>query len=319
MKRIIVLAALLAAASACAPAEQANTNNSNLAAANANNAATPQASPASVSDADIIAQERQLLDALKAKNWDAFAAKLADDQIYVSGEGVYDKSQSVEGVKKTDFKEFTTSDMKVLKLGQNAAVLTYTNVAKGTYEGKPLPDTPSRDTSIWVNRGGKWLAVFHQETYAQPPATPGASPGNSNSASSNSNTTAPGATASPAATAAAAPANVTDAEKQVWDLLKAKNWDGFAAFITSDFVEVEPEGVTDKAGSVAGVKQIDFSTAALSDFKEVKIDADASILTYVVKGKGKDWPPKGARHTTVWVNRGGKWQAAFHQGTIIER
>ncbi|MBA3243316.1 MAG: nuclear transport factor 2 family protein, partial [Acidobacteria bacterium] len=201
MKKIIVLVALLVAASACTPVEQGSANNSNLVAANANSA-TPQASPASVSDADIIAQERQLLDALKAKNWDAFAAKLADDQIYVSGEGVYDKTQSVEGVKKTDFKEFTTSDMKVLKIGQNAAVLTYTNVAKGTYEGKPLPDTPSRDTTIWVNRGGKWLAVFHQETYAQPPATPGASTANSNSAASNSNSTAPGATASPAATAA---------------------------------------------------------------------------------------------------------------------
>ena len=317
MKRIIVLVALLAAASACTPAEQGNGNNSNLVVANANSA-TPQASPASVSDADIIAQERQLLDALKAKNWDAFAAKLADDQIYVSGEGVYDKTQSVEGVKKTDFKEFTTSDMKVLKLDQDAAVLTYTNVAKGTYEGKPLPDTPSRDTTIWVNRGGKWLAVFHQETYAQPPATPGASTANSNSAASNSNSTAPGATASPAATVAAAPANVTDAEKQVWDMLKAGNWDGFAAFLTSDFVEVESDGVYDKAGSIAGVKRMDFSTAALSDFKEVKLDADASVLIYVSKGRGKDWPPKGMRHSTVWVNRGGKWQAAFHQGTIIK-
>ena len=319
MKRIIVLAALLLAA-ACAPAEQGNSNNSNVTASNTNAAATPAASPAAVSDAELIALDRQIWETVKAKNWDAFAAHLADEAVTVNDGGVYDKAQTVEGLKKMDLTEYTLSDMKVVKLDADAAVLTYTVKTKATYDGKPLPDTPSRDTTVFVKRGGKWLAAAHLETYAQPPAAPGASPDNSNAAASNSNANAPGAAASPAANAspAAAPANVTDAEKQVWDALKAKNWDAFAAFLTSDFVEVEPAGVSDKAGSVAGVKTVDFSTATLSDFKEVKLDADASILTYVVRGRGKDWPPQGMRHTTVWVNRGGKWQAAFHQGTVMK-
>ena len=322
MKRIAVLAvaALLSAASACAPAEQGNVNNSNTVAANANTAATPAASPAGVSDAEIAAVDREIWETVKAKNWDGFAAHLADEAVTITQDGISDKAQSLEGIKKLDLTEYTLSDTKVVKLDADAAVLTYTVKTKATYEGKPLPDTPSRDTTVFVKRGGKWLAVAHLETYAeQPPAAPtSASPGNTNAAASNSNANAPGATASPAATAAPPPANVTDAEKQVWDALKAKNWDAFAAFLTSDFIEVEPGGVSDKAGSVAGVKTVDFSTVTLSDFKEIKLDADASIITYVAKGRGKDWPPKGMRHTSVWVNRGGKWQAAFHQGTIIK-
>ena len=320
MKRIVVLAALLVAASACAPAEQGNSNNSNVVASNTNAAATPAASPAAVTDAEIIALDRQIWETIKAKNWDAFASHLADEAITVNDTGIYDKAQAIEGLKKFDLTEYNLSDMKVVKLDADAAVLTYTVKTKATYEGKPTPDTPSRDTTVFVKRGGKWLAAAHLETYVeQPPAAQtSASPGNTNAAASNSNANAPAPTASPAATAAPAPANVTEAEKQVWDMLKAKNWDGFAAVLTSDFIEVEPGGVSDKAGSVEGVKQVDFSTATLSDFKEVKLDADASILTYVVKGRGKDWPPKGMRHTTVWVNRAGKWQAAFHQGTIIK-
>ncbi len=312
MKRIIVLAALLAAASACAPAEQGNSNNANLAAVNSNTA-TAQASPPAVSDAELIALDREIWEAIKSKNWDAFAAHLDDAAITVNDSGVYDKTQTLEGLKKMELTEYAISDTKVVKLDPDAAVLTYTTNAKGKYDGQPIPETPSRDTTVFVKRGGKWLAIFHQETMvAPPPPTASDSPDNSNAAASNSNT------ASPAATAAPAPASVTDAEKQVWDMLKARNWDGFAAFLTSDFVEVEPDGVTDKAGSVAGVKQVNFSSVILSDFKEVKIDGDASVITYVAKGTGRTWPPKGMRHSSAWVNRGGKWQAAFHQGTVIK-
>lgn len=315
MKRIVMLAALLAAASACAPAEQGNGNNSNRAAANANTAATPAASPPAVSDAELVALDRQIWEALKAKNWDAFASHLADDAVTVTQDGVYDKAQTLEGLKKMELTEYALSGTKVVKLDADAAVLTYTTDARGKYAGQTMPDAPSRDTTVFVKRGGKWLAVFHQETYVQPPAAPAASPGNSNGgAASKTNSASPGATASPAAP----PANVTDAEKQIWDMLKAKNWDGFAAFLTSDFVEVEPDGVFDKTGAIESVRKIDFSTAALSDFRELKLDSDASVITYLVRGKGKDWPPRGMRHSSVWVNRGGKWQAAFHQGTIIK-
>ena len=42
------------------------------------------------------------------------------------------------------------------------------------------------------------------------------------------------------------------------------------------------------------------------------------VVSMPVKGRGKDWPPTGMRHTSVWVNRGGKWQSAFHQGTVLK-
>ena len=311
MKRSFLLAALLLAASACQP-----TENSNLA---PTNTATPQPSPAGFSDADIIAQERQVFDALKAKNWDAFAAKLADDQLYVSGEGVFDKAQSVEAVKKLDLTDFTISDTKVLKIDKDAAVLTYTSVSKGTYDGKPLPEKTSLDTTVWVSRGGKWLAAFHQETPAiQPPPPSGAAASNSNSA-----TPTPASHASPSPASASPlppPANAIEADKQVWASHTSGNHDLFAAFLLSDFLEVEPDGIFTKAETTERVKHVDFSGVAVSDFKEVKLDADASVVTAVVKAPGnKDWPPPGMRHSTVWVNRGGRWQVLFHQGSIIEK
>jgi hypothetical protein len=129
------------------------------------------------------------------------------------------------------------------------------------------------------------------------------------------------------ATIAAAPtvaATVSDTdliarENQVWNSLKRKDYDGFASFLTDDFVEVEANGVFDKAGSIKGVKEVDLSSTMLSDFKVLKLDNDASVVSYLVKGAQPLFTPEGERHSTVWVKRGGKWLALFHQGTPVAK
>ena len=111
-----------------------------------------------------------------------------------------------------------------------------------------------------------------------------------------------------------AAATVTDMETQAWDALKSKNYDAFAGFLASDALDVEPDKVYTKSESVEGMKHFDASKLTLSDFKETKLDADATLVTYTVSG------PMGGKtttehHSTIWANRGGQWKAAFHQGT----
>src|SRR4051812_39703390 len=98
MKRIILLALLVLAASSCATTTQApgDTN------ANANVSTSPTATPkaeANTTADTIIAREKEIWEAIKAKNPDGFAAMLADDFVYVSEDGVYDKAGTVDGIK----------------------------------------------------------------------------------------------------------------------------------------------------------------------------------------------------------------------------
>ncbi len=104
-------------------------------------------------------------------------------------------------------------------------------------------------------------------------------------------------------------------EKLVWDALKSRNYDAFAAYLAPEAMEIEADGVYDKAGSVKGVSMFDASKAELSDWKTVKFDNDASLVTYLVKLPGMD--PDQERHTTIWTNGNGKWLAVFHQGTPL--
>ena len=74
------------------------------------------------------------------------------------------------------------------------------------------------------------------------------------------------AATSPTPTAAAAPVTGSDPsanDRIVWDLFKAKNYDGFASLLAPDLIEVEPDGVYDKAGTVKGVSMFDASKAVL--------------------------------------------------------
>jgi hypothetical protein len=312
MKRIILFAALLLAANACTTTNPTmnNTNTSPLNTnANSNTTATPQAE-ATVTNDTITAQEKQIWDKIKNKDADGFAGMLADDFIYVAGDGIYDKAGTVEGIKNLEITDLTLADWKVVMLDKDAAAVTYTVSMKGTSGGKPIPDSTLRASSAWVKRGDKWMGVYHQECERKDaPPTPTAKPADEKAAAKTS--------PSPEAKPAEGSSDVVADEKLVWDAIKSKNYDAFASFLADNAIEVEENGVFDKAGSVKGIQEFDASKGVLSDFKTTNLDSNATLVTYLVKIPVKGMNPLGERHSTIWVNHGGKWQAAFHQGTSV--
>lgn len=310
MKRIILLAALAFAASGCATTTQApsNANAPTTPPANTANSATPKPA-ADAANSAITDQEKQIWDTIKKKDPNAFAAMLADDFVYVAIDGIFDKAGTVNGVKQLDLTDLTLSEWKTVMLDKDAAIVTYLVNMKGTSGGHPIPPTPLRASSAWVNRGGKWIGVFHQETEVE--ETPSTPPPMS---------TKPQAKASPTAEAKPAEGNSDDPiarEKQVWDALKKRDYVAFANFLADDRIEVRSMGVSDKVGSVNGVQQVDLSGASLSNFKVVKLDDDASLTTYMVKYPAAV-SPNPERASSIWVNRGGKWLAVFHQRTEVK-
>jgi hypothetical protein len=299
MKKILLLVGSVIVAAACGP--PSNTNqvavNTNL---NTNSAAT--ASPA-ITEADAIAKEKAIWDAIKNKDYDAFSNSLAAEQLEVLPEGVSDKTQSIAGVKEFEPSELTFSDWKLMPVDKDAFILTYSVTMKGKYRGREFPSETARASSAWVNRGGKWEAIYHQETPVRPPMpspTPTSSP-------------------SPATSPAASPATPTTSddlvanERMAWDALKRRDYDAFGSFLDEAQILVASDGVYDKEGTVKGLQMFDASKSEISDFRPLKFDADAGLVTYLVTMPGTK--PQLERHTTIWAVRGGKWRSIFHQGT----
>lgn len=300
MKKILVpVCFLLIAVAGCTNQPTGNRDT----VANANQPAETKPASAMPSESDIIAKEKATWDAVKKKDWDAFGAMLASDYVEVLDSGVHEKAAALTGVKDFDLSEVTYADWKMIPIDKDAAIVTYSATVKAKYKGQDVPPGPYREASAWVNRNGQWLAVYYQETAAvkEPQAPP---PAEKKAASAT-----PNSATKPAETSSDPIAN----DKIVWDLFRSRNYDAFAALLAPEFMEVEPFGVYDKAGSVKGVQTFDAADATLSDWKSVKFDDDAAMSIYTIDWKG---PQAGKEyHASVWANRNGKWLALLHHGT----
>lgn len=301
MKKIIpILVAALIAVACAAP----STNQEVKAPANSNTAATKPA--ATITEAEAMAKEKEVWAAFEKKDYPGFAAMLADDMINVAPEAVFNKAESVKGVNGFVPSDVTFADWKFLPVDKDTGVIVYSVKFKGTVNGEPVPQQSVYSSSVWVNRAGKWLAAFHQETeMATTPPPPQAS-----------NKPKAAASPAPAPSPVATTADVTANEKIVWDALKAQHYDLFASYLAPEFMEVESTGVTDKAGSVKGVQNFDLSKSILSDWKTLKLSDSATLVTYLVKTPGAK--PDMERHSTIWANKSGKWIALLHQGTPVK-
>jgi len=299
MKKILALSLFLLVTAACTNQTSTSTNM----ASNTNTTPTRSAPP---TEADITGKEKAVWDTLKKKDIDAFGNMLTADYIEVTDEGVLDKAGIVAGVKDFNVTDTTFSDWKMIPIDSDAVILTYTLNLKATYNGKDLPPGPYRAAAVWLNRGGKWLAFFYQQTAVKttpPPPAPAA--------------TAKKGPASPGVVSGQPGPDPIANEKLVWDTFKNNNSEAFGAMLDPGFVEIEGDAVYDKAASVKSIANMDASQFELSEWKSAKLDNDAALVTYLVKPKDPKWDPE--RHTSIWISRGGKWVALLHMGTPVAK
>jgi hypothetical protein len=113
----------------------------------------------------LIAREKEVWEWIRKKDMQSFSSALADDQLYVTGDGVLTKAETVKSVAEGTLSDFSLDEWKVIMLDKDMALLTYKVTTKGTVNGQEILSV-TRESTIWAKRGGKWVAVFHQDTMA---------------------------------------------------------------------------------------------------------------------------------------------------------
>jgi hypothetical protein len=125
-------------------------------------APSPAAKPADTGP-DPIANEKIVWELFRAGNADGFAALLDPAFVELEATAVYGKAEAIK-IAGFDFTQFEESEWKSAKLNDGAALVTYLVKSKD-----PKMD-PERHTTIWANRGGKWLGILHIGTPLAKPA-----------------------------------------------------------------------------------------------------------------------------------------------------
>jgi hypothetical protein len=115
--------------------------------------------------------------------------------------------------------------------------------------------------------------------------------------------------------AASGPSDGERLERQMADDIKAKNWTAVESRIADGFQSVHPDGIRDRAGEIALLKQMNFGNFTLSNFKSTTIGDNIVVTFTMTVGEtidGKRLPAKAAYRLSVWKKGVNGWQWIGH-------
>lgn len=115
----------------------------------------------------IVAKEREGLDALKAGNLEQFANLTADDAVLVDAQGPASKAQVMKNVAGFNLTDYSMEDVRFVPLSPTSGLIVYKITEKGVSHGKEFA-AQAYISSIWAERESKWVCLFSQETVARP-------------------------------------------------------------------------------------------------------------------------------------------------------
>src|SRR5262245_59221871 len=128
-------------------------------------AQAPATSNRATIEKQIVANERAINDAVAKGDTKTFHANLAPDAIGVDSGGVtrVNAPNFDDMMKAAKIQSWDMDGSQFYWVDDSTVVHIYRWTGKGTYQGQPIP-SPVWTSTLWTNKGGKWIGVFHQET-----------------------------------------------------------------------------------------------------------------------------------------------------------
>ena len=115
----------------------------------------------------LIANENKINEAVAKSDVKTFNNLVAADAVSADMNGFMKVSDFAKTLDKMKISTWHIMDPQVLWIDDKSAIVTYTWMGKGTYMNEPVPETAFAST-VWAERNGKWVAVFHQESVKAP-------------------------------------------------------------------------------------------------------------------------------------------------------
>lgn len=126
-----------------------------------------QAGGKAATEKALIANEQKINDAVMKHDTAAFTALVAPDAVSADMGGIMKVSDFIKSMDQAKIQSFQILNPQVVWADDKSAVVVYTWKGKGTWMNEPVPETTYAST-VWTERNGKWVAVYHQESTAAP-------------------------------------------------------------------------------------------------------------------------------------------------------
>ena len=128
-----------------------------------------QAAPAkdlSPLEQTLVASEKSLIEAKKKDDGAFFKRTLSEDFTLVGVDGeLHERQEAMDELGDSGLLELMAYDIKVVAVGENAAIVTYNAIVrKAPEEDQGPPPRYQHFSSVWVKQGDAWKLKFHQAT-----------------------------------------------------------------------------------------------------------------------------------------------------------
>jgi hypothetical protein len=112
----------------------------------------------------LIAKEMDIVAAQKRRDFSAVEAVLADGFHEIGSSGrLFSKSEVLDAIQEVQIIDYAFEQFKLLPIDKGWVIVTYLATVKRIHQGKEHWNRAYR-SSIWMERDGSWLVVFHQAT-----------------------------------------------------------------------------------------------------------------------------------------------------------
>jgi len=120
----------------------------------------------------IVAKEKEGLDALKSGHLELFGNLTAEDAVFVDAAGPADKALVMSHVGGFRLTEYAMEDVRFVPVSATAGLISYKITEKGVSHGHEF-SAQVYVSSLWAEREHQWVCLFSQETAAKvPPKQP---------------------------------------------------------------------------------------------------------------------------------------------------
>jgi uncharacterized protein (TIGR02246 family) len=114
--------------------------------------------------AQIRSKELAVWEAAKQRDLHRFATLVADDARMVFVSGVMTKQEYMQEASTRTITDYSLEDFQFFSPAKGIVITLYRATVSGSSRGKPFPPSTVRESSVWANRDGGWVAVWNQET-----------------------------------------------------------------------------------------------------------------------------------------------------------
>jgi hypothetical protein len=108
--------------------------------------------------------EKEVWKAARERDARAFSRLVPTDALMIFRSGILTQPEYLATMRGRTLEENRIEELRGFMPNSNTVILTYKTVRAGSYEGKPFPSAPVVESTTWIKRGKRWVAILNQET-----------------------------------------------------------------------------------------------------------------------------------------------------------